>query len=70
MLGCLPLRRVPAVLRIRVPVEEFDLDEENLRALGITPRELEILGRIAAGLSNRQIAARLCISESTVKTHA
>ncbi len=47
----------------------FVPDAERLSALGVTPRELEILATIAAGLSNREIAAKLFVSENTVKTH-
>jgi two-component system, NarL family, response regulator LiaR len=35
----------------------------------LTPREREVLRRLALGLSNRDIADALCISEETVKTH-
>jgi DNA-binding CsgD family transcriptional regulator len=52
------------------PDEPFAVDRERLAESGITPRELEILGLIAGGLSNREIAERLFVSENTVKTHS
>lgn len=48
----------------------FVRDESKLRSLGITPRELEILQLIAEGLSNKEIAERVFVSENTVKTHS
>ncbi|HXD33257.1 MAG TPA: LuxR C-terminal-related transcriptional regulator [Pyrinomonadaceae bacterium] len=49
---------------------EFSLNAERLRELAITKRELEILELISMGLSNREIADKLFVSENTVKTHS
>ena len=68
------VREVPVHVEVPVPVPvpagAFERNEARLAQLGITPRELEILEAMAAGLSNREIGERLFVSENTVKTHA
>lgn len=61
------VKEVPVEVRVAGP---FQRNEARREQLGITPREIDILEAIAAGLSNREIAERLFVSENTVKTHA
>ena len=44
-------------------------DGRRLPAEPLTPREIEVLGQLVEGLSNKTIASRLGISDQTVKFH-
>jgi DNA-binding CsgD family transcriptional regulator len=70
----LTLTKTKEVVVVReVPMaasQTFAVNDAKVKDLGITPRELEILQQIANGLSTREIAAALFVSENTVKTHA
>ena len=63
-------RVVVREVRVAAPAGPFVPDSARLEQLGITPRELEILELIAAGMSTREIAEKLFVSENTVKTHS
>lgn len=68
-LGIKLTRKETVVVQVR-PTEPFVVNSARQEQLGITPRELEILMAIAEGLSTREIAEKLFVSENTVKTHA
>ncbi|PYS20862.1 MAG: helix-turn-helix transcriptional regulator [Acidobacteria bacterium] len=70
-LGLKLTKNKETVIVREVPAPQFfTLNETRLRQLGITRCELEILELIANGLSNREIAEKLFVSENTVKTHS
>ena len=61
-------RRLTRV-KVVVSTPDFQLDDSALKRLGISRREYEVLELIADGLSNQEIADKLFVSTSTVKTH-
>jgi DNA-binding CsgD family transcriptional regulator len=63
-------KEVVVFREVAVVSAPFALNEGKLQELGVTRRELEILHLIAGGMSNREIAAKLFVSENTVKTHS
>ncbi|MEK6152368.1 response regulator transcription factor [Flavobacteriaceae bacterium 3-367] len=53
----------------RNKLPQGEIDYQKIEALGLSKREYEVLCEISKGASNQEIADRLFLSESTVKTH-
>jgi NarL family two-component system response regulator LiaR len=49
---------------------DFKKNEEEIRLLGLSSREMEVLQLMAEGLSNNEIAEKLFLSLNTIKTHS
>lgn len=60
---------IGAKLFRRPPPAPFSPNTAAQASLGVTEREYEVLGLLAAGRSNKEIAAKLGVSPNTVKTH-
>ncbi|MGI8924914.1 MAG: response regulator [Fimbriimonadales bacterium] len=62
-----PAIATKVLAEFRRQTEDEEIDDQHLYEL--SDRELEILQLVADGLRNREIAARLCLAEKTVKNH-
>jgi DNA-binding NarL/FixJ family response regulator len=63
--------KMPEIQIMHQPVPQtFEINEEALKETGISPREYEVLLEMANGLSNQEIADKLFVSLSTIKTHS
>jgi DNA-binding CsgD family transcriptional regulator len=53
----------------RAAAEPFARNDKAIASLGLTPRECEVLERLARGEANKEIARAMGLSPNTVKTH-
>ncbi|WP_149303916.1 response regulator transcription factor [Pareuzebyella sediminis] len=51
------------------PIPPKHINTQRIIQLGLSKRECEVLREISLGLSNKEIAEKLFVSESTIKTH-
>ena len=55
--------------QVHLKKPQTKIDREKINTLGLSSREYEVLENISEGLSNKEIAEKLFLTESTVKTH-
>ncbi|MEX0288778.1 MAG: response regulator transcription factor [Flavobacteriaceae bacterium] len=53
----------------RITRDNEEVDQGKIEELGLSKREYEVLVQVSKGLSNKEIANTLFVSESTIKTH-
>lgn len=63
------VEKVVVEKKVFLPAEQISIDEDAIKALNLSPREYEVLQLMAKGLSNADIAGRLYLTISTIKTH-
>ncbi len=58
------------IVEKQVYLTDFNINEEEIKRLNLSKRELEVLQLMAEGLSNQEIAEKLFVSLNTIKTHS
>jgi DNA-binding CsgD family transcriptional regulator len=58
------------IVEKEIYLSDFSINEEEIKRLNLSKRELEVLQLMAEGLSNQEIAEKLFVSLNTIKTHS
>jgi NarL family two-component system response regulator LiaR len=57
------------IVEKEIYLDNFSINEDEIKRLNLSKRELEVLQLMAEGLSNQEIAEKLFVSLNTIKTH-